>query len=231
MPGEWHTGAGVDQPARVFVVGAVPELRRVRAMRELQHLNDASQTAEPAGMPLLRFDPADTEAVSKMPVEICLFFWRRLRASGRETSQRISWRANRAAGPGYGADEAAVSGNAGCVRRRGPGHSRWHANAGEGTRLSAGDAGRRGFRGFVAEPAGFSGGGTHVSVADASCRACGAWRVEGARADPDILSRALRDSRWGEAGLQRILRERVAFPADDGVSAVHVAGQCDRARY
>src|SRR6266404_426401 len=170
-------------------------------------------------MSLLRFDPADTEAMSKMPVEICLFFWRRLRAPGRETSQRISRRANRAAGPGYGPDEAAVSGNAGCLRRRCAGHSRWHANAGKGTRLSAGDAGRRGFRGFVAEPAGFSGGGTHVSVADASCRARGARRVEGARADSDILSRALRDSRCGEAGLQRVLRARIAFPADDGVSA------------
>src|SRR6266851_9822856 len=109
MPCEWHADAGIDQPARVFMVGSVPELRRVRTVRELQHLDDASQTPQPAGMPLLRFDPADTEAMSKMPVEVCLFFWRRLRASGRETSQRISGCAYRTAGPGYGADEEAVS--------------------------------------------------------------------------------------------------------------------------
>src|SRR5437016_13538801 len=117
MPGEWHAGAGVDQPARVFVVGSVPELRRVRAVRELQHFDDASQTTQPAGMPLLRFDPADTEAMSKMPVELCLFFWRRLRASGRETYQRISRRGKRAAGSGYGGDEPAVSGHTGCADR------------------------------------------------------------------------------------------------------------------
>src|SRR6266853_2707711 len=115
-------------------------------------------------MSLLRFDPADTGAMPKMPVEICLFLWRRLRASRRETSQRISRRANRASGPGYGADEAAVSGNTGCVRWRGAGYPRRHANAGKGARFSAGDACRRGFRGFVAEPAGFSRGGTHVQL-------------------------------------------------------------------
>jgi len=61
--------------------------------RELQHLDDPSQTTQPAGMPLLRFDPANTEAVSEVPVEICLFFWRRLRAPRRKASQRISRRA------------------------------------------------------------------------------------------------------------------------------------------
>jgi len=50
MSGEWHAGAGIDQPARVFVVGSVPELWRVRAVRELQHLDDPSQTTQPAGM-------------------------------------------------------------------------------------------------------------------------------------------------------------------------------------
>src|SRR6266851_5757838 len=182
-------------------------------------------------MPLLRFDPADTEAVSKVPVEICLFFWRRLRASGRATSQGISRRANRAAGPGYGADEAAVSGNAGCVRGRSARHSRWHANAGEGARLSTGDAGRCRQRRFLAEPAGFSRGGTDVSAVDAGGGARGTRRAEGARADSDILSRALRDSGCGEAGLCGVFRARIAFPANDGVPAVHVPGECDRARY
>src|SRR5882762_9996637 len=138
MPGEWHAGAGVDQPARVFVVGSVPELRRVRAVRELQHLDDASQTPQPAGMPLLRFDPADTEAVSEVPVEICLFLWRRLRASGRKASQRISRRANRAAGAGDGADEEPLSVNSWCGRGRGARSTGWVASAGEGTRFSGG---------------------------------------------------------------------------------------------
>src|SRR6267143_1775562 len=182
-------------------------------------------------MPLLRFDPADTKAMSKVPVEICLFLWRGLRASGRETSQRISLRANRAAGSGYGADEAAVSGNSWCVRRRGAGHSSWDANAGEGTRFSAGDAGRRRECRFFAEPAGFSRGGTDFSVVDTGGGARGTRRAEGARADSDILSRALCDSRCGQAGLQRVLRARVAFSANDGVPAVHFTSECDRAVY
>src|SRR5260370_26287548 len=119
--------------------------------------------------------------MSKVPVEICLFLWRRLRASGRATSQGISRRANRAAGPGYGADEAPVSGNAGCVRGRSAGHSRWHPDAGEGARLSTGDAGRCRQRRFLAEPAGFSRGGTDVSAADASGGAAGGRRSEGGR--------------------------------------------------
>src|SRR5260370_4384848 len=116
--------------------------------------------------------------MSKVPVEVRLFFWRRLRASGRETSQRISRRANRAAGPGYGADEAAISGNAGCVRGRSVGHPWGNANAGEGARFSTGDAGRCCQRRFFAEPAGFSRGGTDVSAVDASAGAAGARASE-----------------------------------------------------
>src|SRR5260370_34163692 len=102
--------------------------------------------------------------MSKVPVEVRLFFWRRLRASGRETSQRISRRANRAAGPGYGADEAAISGKAGGVRGRSVGHPCGNANAGEEARFSTGDAGRGCQRRFFAENAGFSRGGTDVSA-------------------------------------------------------------------
>src|SRR5467141_1882584 len=116
MPGEWDAGAGVDQPARIFVVGTVPELRCVGAVRELQHFDDASQAAEPAGMSLLRLDPADSKNLSEVPVEVRLFFWRRLGTFGRKIAQGISRRANRAAGPRYGANQAAVSGNAGRVR-------------------------------------------------------------------------------------------------------------------
>jgi len=106
VSGEWDAGAGVDKPARILVVGAVPELRRVGAVRELQHFDDASQAAQPSGMSLLRIDPANSESLSEVPVEISLFFWRRLGAFGRKAAQGISWSANRAAGPGHGADEA-----------------------------------------------------------------------------------------------------------------------------
>src|SRR5882724_11678192 len=129
MPDEWHAGAGADQPTRLFVVGPVQKLRSVRAMRELQHLDDASQTAQPAGVPLLRIDPADSEAMPEVPVEIRLLFWRRLRAPGRAAAQRISRRADRAAGPGHGADEAAVPRNARSVRGRCARYSGRHADA------------------------------------------------------------------------------------------------------
>src|SRR5438552_3370004 len=79
--------------------------------------------------------------MSKVPVEICLFLWRGLRACGRETSQGISRRTNCAAGPGYGTDEAAIPGGTGRVRGRGAGYPCRHANPGEGTRFSARDAG------------------------------------------------------------------------------------------
>src|SRR6266478_6968909 len=117
------------------------------------------------------------------------------------------------------------------IRGRGVGHTGRNANAGERARLSARDAGRRGLRGFVAEPAGFSRSGAHVSIADASRGPRGARRIEWARADSNILSRALRDSGRGEAGLRCVLRARIAFSADDGVSAVYFTGERDRARY
>src|SRR5260370_5233420 len=182
-------------------------------------------------MSLLRIDPADSQSLSEVPVEVRLFFRRRLRTSGRKAAQRISGSTHRAAGPRRGADEAAVSGDAWRVRWRCAGHSSWHANASEGPRLSAGDAGWRGFRGFFTEPAGLSRSGAHLPVADAGRRASGARRIERASADSDILSRALRDSGCREAGLQRVLRARVAFPEDDGVSTVYLAGQRDRTRY
>src|SRR6267142_6888995 len=98
-------------------------------MRELQHLDDASQTAQPAGVPLLRVDPADTEAMPEVPVEIRLFFWRRLGAPGRTPAQRISRRTDRAAGQGYGADQTAVPGNARSICGRRARYSGGHANA------------------------------------------------------------------------------------------------------
>ena len=91
------------------------------------------------------------EAMPEVPVAICLFFWRGLGTSRRTIAQRISGRAHCAAGPRHGADEAAVSRNAGSICRRRAGHSRRHANARERARLSARDAGRRDFGGFVAE--------------------------------------------------------------------------------
>ena len=93
----------------------------------------------------------------------------------------------------------------GAFRRRRAGYSGGHADAGEGARLSAGDAGGRDFRGFVAELAGFSRGGAHVSIVDAGGGARGTRGVAGARADPDVLSGALRDSGCGAAGLSGVL--------------------------
>jgi hypothetical protein len=40
-----NAGVGPDQPARVFMVGDVPELRRIGTVRELQHVDDVSQGA------------------------------------------------------------------------------------------------------------------------------------------------------------------------------------------
>src|SRR6267143_2880153 len=133
MSREWNAGAGVDQPARIFVVGLVQKLRSVSAVRELQHLRDAPQAPQPAGVPLLRIDPTDTEAMSEVPVEIRLFFWRRLRASGRKAAQSISRRADRAAGPRYGADQEAVPRNARSIRGRHTRYSGGHTDAREGT--------------------------------------------------------------------------------------------------
>src|SRR5216684_2328585 len=113
MPGAKNASAGAHQPARIFVVGVVPELRRIGAMRELQHLHDVSQAPQPARMPLLRRDPAGAEAMSQVPVAICLFLWRRLGASGGAAAQGISWNADRAARSRYSANEAAVSGDPG----------------------------------------------------------------------------------------------------------------------
>ena len=182
-------------------------------------------------MSLLRIGSRNPKSLSEVPVEVRLFLWRRFGTPGRTAAQGISWRAHRPAGPRYGAHKAAVSGNARRVCGRSSGHSRWHTDAGEGTRFSASHTSWRRQRRFFVEPAGFSRRGTDISVADASSRARGARRFERARADSDILSRALRDPGRCEAGLQRVLRARIALPADDGLSAVHFAGQRDRAGY
>jgi primosomal protein N' (replication factor Y) len=71
--------------------------------------------------------------------------------------------------------------------------------------------------------------GENVSVVDPGRGARGARRAARARTDPDVLSGALRDSGRGAAGLRRVFRARTAFPANDGVPAVHVAGERDRA--
>src|ERR1700680_3651248 len=148
-------------------------------------------------MPLLRVDPANSEAMSEVPVEIRIFLWRRLRASGRAIAQRISRRENRAARSRYGANQAAIPGNARRVRRWRARYFGRHANAREGPRFSARNAGRRDQRGFLAELAGFSRCRAHVSVADASCGSRRSWGIAGARADPNFLSGALRDSGRG----------------------------------
>src|SRR5258706_11897382 len=92
MPRAKDASARADKSPRLFLVGALPELRSVRAMRELQHFDDAPQAAQSSRMPLLRFAPANSEAMPEVPIQIRLFLWRRLRASGRTPAQRISRR-------------------------------------------------------------------------------------------------------------------------------------------
>src|SRR5208283_362172 len=89
----------------------------------------------------------------------------------------------------------------------------------------------RDFRGFRAEPAGLSRRGTHLSVAHAGGGPRGARRSAGPRAHSNVLPGALRDSGCGASGLCVVLRARAAFPPHDGLSAVHVAGECDCAGY
>ncbi len=79
---QWHSGvfkrrnagAGAHQPAWLFVVGAVPQLRQFRAVRELQHLHDLSQKQESPGMPLLRFRRGSAQGLPEVRFQVCLFF-------------------------------------------------------------------------------------------------------------------------------------------------------------
>src|ERR1700737_210964 len=102
-------------------------------MRELQHFDDASQTTQSVGVPLLRVRSTDTEGMSEMSFGVCLFFWRRLRKSRRAAAKRIRWRAHWPAGPGHGTHKKTIPGNARRVCQRRAGYSGRHANAGEGT--------------------------------------------------------------------------------------------------
>ena len=117
MPPVSDAGARSDQSARLFLVSALPQLRRFRAVRELQHLHDLSQKPQSAGMPLLRLYSAGAESLPKVRIEICVFFWRRLRASGRTPAKGISRRAHRPPGSRHRAHQAAISGNARRIRR------------------------------------------------------------------------------------------------------------------
>ena len=100
----------------------------------------------------------------------------------------------------------AVPGDIGCICRRRAGYSGGHANARQRTRFSARHIGRRDLRGFLAELAGFSRGGTHVSVADAGGGPGGARRIAGTRADSDLLPGTLRSAGCGAPGLRVVLR-------------------------
>src|SRR5260370_11000080 len=100
----------------------MPKLWRFRAMRKLQHFDDASQATQPAGIPLLRIASADSQSLSEVPVEVRLFFRRRLRAPGRKAAQGISPRAHRTVGPRHVAHEATVSADSWSIRVRRTGH-------------------------------------------------------------------------------------------------------------
>src|ERR1700680_1658983 len=106
MPGAKSTSFGADKSPRIFLVCSVPQLRRVRAMRELQHFHDPSQAAQSPRMPLLWIAEADTEAVPQVPIEIHVFFWRRFRTFGGAPAQGISRRAHCPARSRYSAPHA-----------------------------------------------------------------------------------------------------------------------------
>ena len=74
MFNQWNAGAGAHQSPRIFLVGAVPQLRRFGAVRQLQHLHDLSQKSESAGVPLLRFRRGGAEGVPKCDSKYVYFF-------------------------------------------------------------------------------------------------------------------------------------------------------------
>src|SRR5579871_2343878 len=141
MPQQSHTSADSHQSPRLFVVSFVQKLWRFRAVCELQYFDDASQEPQSPRMPLLWLDSADSEAMPKVPVEICLFFWRRFGAPRRAFAQRVSSGADCPVGSRYRANETAISGDTGCFCGWCAGHSCWHANACEGARFSSCDVG------------------------------------------------------------------------------------------
>src|SRR5215475_8249662 len=166
-----------------------------------------------------------------MRIEICLLLWGGLRAPGGAIAQRISRRADCPARSRYDPYEAAISGNTRRVCSRSARHPRGYADAREGARLPPRHTGWRNLRRFFAELAGFSCSRTHVSAADPGGWTRWARRIAGSRADSNLLPRALRDSRCRPPGLPLVLRKGIAVPANDELSAFHLAGQCDRARH
>src|SRR5713101_1508959 len=134
-------------------------------MRELQHLPDLSQAAEPPGMPLLRRDAAPAEEVPEVRVRLSLLLRGGVGAARRAPAKGVSRRARGAAGPGHGPDQTAIPANAerlrfGCAR-----HTGGNADARERARFSARDACRRRVCRYNAELAGLSRGGAGVSTA------------------------------------------------------------------
>ena len=77
MSGLPDPGPGADQPSRLLLERDLPQLRRQRAMRQLQHLHDAPQKSQSARMSLLRFDPADSQDVPQVRFQVCSFLRRR----------------------------------------------------------------------------------------------------------------------------------------------------------
>src|SRR5208282_4404043 len=118
------------------MVGALPELRGFGAVRELQHFDDVSQEPEPAGVPLLRIDSDGAECLSEVRIEVRLFFWGGVGASGGAVTEGISGGEDCPTGSGHGADEAAIPGDARGLRERDAGHFGGNADAGEGARFS-----------------------------------------------------------------------------------------------
>ena len=79
-PRRGHSDYGADQSPRLLLVSLVPQLRRVRAMPELQHRAHLSQEPPAPRMPLLRLFDSPAEAVPEVPCGIFVLRRRRCRA-------------------------------------------------------------------------------------------------------------------------------------------------------
>ena len=79
-PRRTHAGDGAHQSPRLFLVAAVPWLRRDGPVPELQHRAHVPQKPPAPRMPLLRLLAPPAEAVPEMPRRIYVLRWRRRRA-------------------------------------------------------------------------------------------------------------------------------------------------------
>src|SRR5580704_8627547 len=128
---------GTHQSPRLFLVITLPQLRRLRAMPELQHRPHLSQKSPASRMPLLRILAAPVEAMPEMPRRIHVFRRRRRRARRRISARNFPHRENRAPGPRHCPHQARIPASPRRIRQGRSGRSRRHANGRQRPRFSA----------------------------------------------------------------------------------------------